>query len=437
MYKTTFDNIKPMNIYKIYLALIFIITVCSPELFSQLKQDAQLRSRMEYRDGYKALAEKDQVPAVFISQRTRLNMLYESEKLKTKLSLQDVRVWGDEQLESSTGVYGDYSSMDLHEAWVEWLITESVSFKVGRQSLSYSNQRLLAARNWNQNGLSYDMAMFQWNTRASKIHAGFSWNSMKESSADNLYPEDRYKTLSFIWINRKINDNLSLSTLDLLSGRTATDTSNTLYLRNTFGGILEADYNLFKVETEAYYQHGENTSKKLVNACLLSVSITLELPVLKPTVGYTYASGNKQAGTNTLKRDKLFDLHYGSRHRFFGYMDYFSNLQKSTNGGGLQDLYLSLESSVNKLKMGISYHNFKLAHPVYNMETSLAESIPRSQSLADELDVRCQIRIYDNIQVELGYNLLFPKKTLQTIQDKNDCSMQQFGYLMLDFQPSF
>src|SRR5690625_5777295 len=62
---------------------------------AQVTVDAELRPRFEYRHGYKTLFPDDVDPAIFVSQRTRLNGFYNDESLTFYLSLQDVRVWGD------------------------------------------------------------------------------------------------------------------------------------------------------------------------------------------------------------------------------------------------------------------------------------------------------------------------------------------------------
>ena len=175
---------------------------------AQLKIDAQYRNRFEIRDGYRELSTSNTTPAVIISQRFRLSLNYQTEFLKFRFTPQDVRIWGDEQLTSATGVYGDQASLDLFEGYVELKTGNCVWLSIGRQQLVYDNQRLLAARNWNQLGISYDavlakIAMNEWN-----LHVAGSWNTLSDILAENTYPVNRIKSLNFIWLNRIFNEKM-------------------------------------------------------------------------------------------------------------------------------------------------------------------------------------------------------------------------------------
>jgi len=168
--------------------------------YSQLSIAAEIRTRAERDDGYKMILLEDMNPAHFIGQRTRLKINYAHEKFRIGVSIQDVRVWGDEDLYNSTGVYGDYSSIDLYEGFGQWLISKTVSLKVGRQELKYDDQRLLSTRNWNNHGLSYDAAVFKIESSevGFQFDAGFSYASNSENLYEEYYNNMKMKSLAFI-----------------------------------------------------------------------------------------------------------------------------------------------------------------------------------------------------------------------------------------------
>src|SRR6056297_3059509 len=144
------------NIIFVFLVLLFL----SSTLKAQFSIDTELRPRIELRHGYKQLPVEDNEAAYFISQRSRLNLNYTEEKYRMGFGIQDVRVWGDEDIYSSTGVKGNNASLDLYQAWL-WLKLGTNSFvKIGRQSWNYDNQRLLSGRNWGQHGLDYDGVLY-------------------------------------------------------------------------------------------------------------------------------------------------------------------------------------------------------------------------------------------------------------------------------------
>ncbi|MFO7863456.1 MAG: hypothetical protein R6U85_05610, partial [Salinivirgaceae bacterium] len=102
-----------MNLIKAF-AFVAGISIFSSQLsHAQLQINAQYRPRFELRDGYRKLASPESTPSALMSQRTRLSLSYKSDNLKLVFSPQDVRVWGDENLSSSTGVYGDDASLTL------------------------------------------------------------------------------------------------------------------------------------------------------------------------------------------------------------------------------------------------------------------------------------------------------------------------------------
>jgi hypothetical protein len=73
------------------VAILVMLLATGPQAFSQFTLSGEFRPREEYSHGYKTLAAEDQHASFFISQRTRLNLMYAGEKLKTGLVLQDVR----------------------------------------------------------------------------------------------------------------------------------------------------------------------------------------------------------------------------------------------------------------------------------------------------------------------------------------------------------
>lgn len=135
------------------LLMILMHLFTSQMTMAQMSIEAQLRPRFELRNGYKQLVPKEAVPTAIISQRTRFSFLYQTQQLKVKIVPQDVRIWGDEQLANTSGVFGDHASLDLHEAYAEIRLKPSLFMTIGRQELIYDNMSILSNRNWNQTGL--------------------------------------------------------------------------------------------------------------------------------------------------------------------------------------------------------------------------------------------------------------------------------------------
>ena len=75
-------------------------------------------------------------------------------RLKFGLTLQDVRVWGQDVSTINRTTTANNNGLMLHEAWAEILLTDTTlknkafSLKIGRQELAYDDQRLLGNLDW-------------------------------------------------------------------------------------------------------------------------------------------------------------------------------------------------------------------------------------------------------------------------------------------------
>lgn len=391
--------------------------------FAQFCVDAQLRSRFEIRDGYQKLAAEGLNPAVFISQRTRLSFSYESSLLKVKVTPQDVRLWGDQPTQSSTGV-GDNPSLDLLEAYAELKIGNNGWISAGRQQLVYDNRRLLGDRNWNQTGISYDAVVFKLLTGKTNIHAGAVWNTLVEPTSENLYPTGRIKSLNYLWANRKFNDHLTLSFLHVSAGVTETDTTNSLNFRHTTG--LYGDYKSsnFNAWGNAYYQYGKNQKGNQISAFLIDADAGYKLGNFTPGLGVGYLSGNNST-VGTDETDHLFDPLYGNRHKFFGAMDFYRSFASNTKQGGLSDIYFWIDYKFSKrVSLRNTIHHFALAQA--------NPSTPEDRDLGIENDLIFKFKINDWGDLESGYCFYIPTETLKVIQSIPDEKFSQFFYIQLN-----
>jgi len=417
-----------MNKNHLSLTLIlFFIFLAQQSLFAQFTVDANIRNRFEIRNGYQKVIPNNVVPAAFMHQRTRLLFAYNSENLKVRISPQDVRIWGDESITSSTGVFGDEASLSLYEGYSEIKFGSDHWISVGRQELKYDNQRLLSVRNWNYYGLAYDALVFKMNFEKCKLHVGTSWNSMGASATDIFYPANRIKSLSYVWYNRKIKENLQVSILHLSSGLTQTDTTNTLNFRHTTGFYSIYKTDKMQIWGNAYYQYGKNQQNTKVSALLVDAEASYNIKKICPGIGFSYLSGNSKTDTNQTT-DQLFDLFYGARHGFFGHIDYFSNIPSSTKQGGLNDLYYFLKLNVgSKISINNTGHYFMLSQ--------LNELTPNNKNLGYENDLTAKIKIAPWGTLDLGYLFILPTESLKTMHGVNKNGFCQFIHAQLLISP--
>ena len=403
----------------LHIILLLQIAVSSTAQFSI---NAEYRARTELRDGYTVLSIPGTDPAVFVSQRARISADYKNEFIHLRFTPQDVRIWGDEKLASSTGVYGDEASLDLIEGFVGLKTGKAAWVYVGRQQLVYDNQRLLAARDWNQLGMAYDAAVLQLNLDQWKLHAGFSWNSNAESLILEQYPSNRIRSLNFLWLNRKFTEEINSSLLHISSGSTESDTTTAMNFRHTTGLYSKYNIGAISVWADVYYQYGKNQAGNSISAVLFDADVNYHTEILAIGAGISYLSGNKyDAATSD---DHLFNSLYGARHKYFGSMDYFRDFSKHTAGRGLVDGYLYLTfTPIKTISISNTLHYFSLANELSADQTDVY--------LGVENDLSLKVKLNKWAQLQAGYSVMSPGETLKVIQKIDDAKIPQFVYLQL------
>jgi hypothetical protein len=148
---------------------------------------------------------------------------------------------------------------------------------------------------------------------------------------------------------------------------------------------------------------------------------------ITPGAGLGYLSGNDKTLTNS-STDRLFDVLYGNRHTYFGYMDYFRSFASHTKQGGLSDFFLYLEYTFSKsIHLKNTGHYFQLAQS--NPGT------PENKNLGYENDLVMKYKFADWGTLEGGYLFFLPTESLKTIQSVQDAKYSQFVYLQLIITP--
>ena len=163
----------------IVMAVLFIFLLGKPfNTTAQFSLNGQLRTRSEFRDGY-ATFNKDTSAAFFTSQRSRLSFGYKWDKINFNVSIQDIRVWGQDASSISNA---DGNRLMVHEAWAEVTLLNSkdtsiktklidnLSFKIGRQALIYDDVRLLGDIDWLQQSRRHDALLLK------AVHHGWQFD---------------------------------------------------------------------------------------------------------------------------------------------------------------------------------------------------------------------------------------------------------------------
>lgn len=405
-----------MNISKSVFLIILFLGI--NEGYSQFTVDAQLRPRFEFRHGYKTLFPDNTDPAAFVSQRTRLNFGYKTEKLHFYLSPQDVRVWGDvPQLNIA-----DENEISLHQAWAEVLLVSDFSLKVGRQEIIYDDQRFLGNVDWAQQGRSHDAAVLKYEPSSMKLHFGAAYNQDGESLTGNVLTKNTYKSLQYIWLHKdwsKISASFLLLNNGLQYVDEIDDTKNDTRYSQTAGLHLKAMLDKFNFSSNLYYQFGKDISDNSLEAYLLSLealySVTENIHI---GLGGEVQSGNEY-GAPSNGKNKAFNPLYGTNHKFNGFMDYFY-VGNHLNNVGLVDLFGNVKYSFNK-KANITavFHQFYAAEAVGDQ---------LSKDLGFELDLVTSLTLNEFVGLQAGYSQFFASEATETIKNNFDGNTNNWAW---------
>jgi len=401
------------------LTLLFLAT---NGMLAQVIIDGELRPRFEYRHGFGLPFPDDADPAAFVSQRTRINTKYVSDIFTVYISVQDIRVWGDvKQLNTA-----DNNGLGLHQAWAQLKLGENSALKLGRQVISYDDQRILGGVGWAQQARSHDVALYKYNIGNFKMEAGFAFNQGSEAKLNNnLTVGGTYKSLQFLWMNKKW-ENSSLSLLFLNKGDQNMNGDPTRH-NQTLGGHLKFG-NAFKINSNLYYQFGKDINNNTLSGLLASIEGVHKFGNGNTlTTGIEYISGNDNGSPNGGK-NKAFTPWFGTNHKFNGLMDYFYVGNHMFNSG-LIDLYSSHAFLIGeKSKLSIAGHYFWSSADVSGTD---------KKNLGAEIDLVYSHKISKLVSLQAGYSHLIASDAMDYLKNNFDGNSNNWAWAMITFKPTF
>jgi hypothetical protein len=416
-----------MKLYSLTPALlcgiILLFSLPTIEAKAQFSLRADVRARSEYRHGYSTLTVPDTSAAFFISQRSRLILGYKMESLTLGMSVQDVRIWGDEEQQR------DVPSLGLHEAWGDIAITDELGLKIGRQELVYDDQRLIGNSDWVQQGRSHDAAVLHFNDEGWKADLGGAYNQKAEYRFGTDYMASNYKVLSYLWLGKEFSD-AKFSLLGVADGYQLSDTNTQTVYRYTYGGNGEYRFGGVTLKTTLYAQSGKDQNRKTISAYLATLAAGYTYENMGMTAGYELLSGTDM---NEKEKNRSFHTLYPTNHKFYGLMDYFLVPPRDTKNGGLQHIYLALQyQPTQKLKLHLDGHHFSLASDIAN---PVSPGTPLSRALGTEVDLWATYNLTNDILLQGGYSQMFATESMERIKGGSRKEVSQWAWLMIIIKP--
>lgn len=450
------QNFIQMKKTLLYTILFLVGFSVSPIAKAQLTLGAQLRTRTEVRDGQGAPLPKGANPAFFTSQRTRLNAGYSMYRLKFGLTVQDVRVWGQDISTLNRTTTADNNAIMMHEAWAEILLTDTtlknkaLSLKIGRQELNYDDQRLLGGLDWLQQARRHDAAVLKYETKSWMVHAGAAFNQNRENSSGTIYSSNpagnytsttnggsMYKSMQYAYAAKKLKsgsasflfftDQFSKYRMDSATNLKAFEQGS--WARATTGFYINNTFNKLGLTASAYYQFGKTSSAQALSSFLLSAAFVYGITnKINAAAGVDFTSGGTNGTTSN-----TFDPLYGTPHKFWGLMDYFY-VASSFGRNGLADYYIKTKYKLSdKLLLSADLHHF-------NSAKSITTSGGNKRTFGQELDLVGSYSLTKQISVEAGYARFFATSLLSSPAVKNISNARNnanWAYLTFNVKPEF
>jgi len=398
---------------------------------AQFTLDAEFRPRTEYRHGFGNLIADGTDAGFGISTRARLNAGFMTDNYWVYISLQDVMVWGENR---QILPYDQNNSFAVFEAWAELKLGENTSTKLGRQVLSYDDQRILGGLDWAQQGRNHDAALIKHIKGNFMLDFGLAFNQDYSNptgftSTGTVYNTTgyfSYKTMQMLYMKQKWNK-LSGSLLLLNNGFQEFDTDgNADGLSNlqTLGTHLDYKTGKLGFAANAFLQTGNRQGNVDVKgASLLSLDFTYKVSSkVGLGLGIESISGAKDDSA------AFFPL-YGTNHKFNGFMDYFY-VGNHANSIGLVDVHASANFTLDKTSsLMVKALNF-------SGDQALASG---EKSLGTEVDLVYKKK-FKGYALVLGYSQMFAADgmyELKGITEDAAAGSQNWAWAMLVIKPKF
>lgn len=392
--------------------ILGLLLACFQFASAQFTLEGEFRPRTElFGNGQSRTAIDGSTPWLQTSLRAAINAKYKTESYTVYLGFQEVFLFGDRPQISPSG----NGNFRVQEAWADIKLADNWSFKLGRQPLSYDDQRILGDLAWAQQARTHDVGILKHKSKSGlAIDAGYSLNTF----GDNIYDTAAlfsYRELAFIHANKKFG-NFSLSGL-LLNTVYQNGESNKASLL-TAGGHAKLKAGAFDFASNIFFQNGDRISGDGLSDVAVDGALLYSLDAtFKASEKVTLLAGFESISGRTDDSAAFFPL-YGTNHKFNGLIDRFY-VGNHGNAGGLVDVNIGAKFKLPKgYGLTMKFHSFK--------EESLTK-----ESLGNELDF-VLAKGFKGFKVVGGYSHFFEPDTVTGAD-----STQNWAWMMLIIKPKF
>ncbi len=351
-----------------------------------------------------------------------------------KVTIQDSRVWGGEaNANNGLSTANETESTDIREAYFNLHNPGGIplDLQIGRQTLSYGNQRLVGPLEWTNVGRSWDAARLKMDTETNSFHV---WSSVSSEGDDDLKNEsDNTDEVFFNGIYESYNKK-GFPSIDLYYLSDLNVTSNAARKLHTFGTRLAkaperakegADYGVELAMQTGKANESVDANGKKIDVTFGGMAVILE-------AGYTFNAGlpmrlggEFSVGTgdksSTNDSNETFQNMYPTNHLFYGQADFIS-LQNAVIGGLFYQMFFNDETD---LKLGYIYTQKDTSGDIWydvagsSTKNELITGSSKKQ-LFHEIDATLALNLRKTFSFEYGLSYVMRGEALVDKDKKTD-----------------
>lgn len=367
-----------------------------------VKPSAQVRQRGVLDSGRDFAERTGAAHRRYVTQRARLGLhVAHSSGVRMQVTLQDVRAWGEEADPTTYtalgfGMYEGYGQVDL---------AGHVTLTVGRQGLSWDEERLIGKLDWAQRARSFNAV------RLDGQHGNLQWQAFGTMlTADNAQAEADAHANTIATGTEKVmgagrlawtpNNDWKVAAMYLLRWSEAQREK-----RHTAGAFLTGKLadGALGVQAEGYTQLGELGGETL-QAWMAAARVKAQGSGKAKPAAWVWGealSGNRKASG-------AFDTLYGTNHRYYGEMDFFLDIPKHTKNHGLVDAGAGGSALVAEgLTAGAEWHWFHSYRP--DLKT-------KSSELGHEIDVKATYAVRKGLWLQAVYGVFMTGDAMRNLR---------------------
>ena len=417
---------------------ILLIPAAGAAAQNRITVDVNYFTRGELRHG--GLAEvgediefsKGQDRAGFIVERTMLGFDYIGDEYETRLTAQHSGTWGSKE----------GGNFNVYEAWFKLKSPKGFFAQIGRQNLSYDDQRIFGSDDWSMTGRSHDALKVGYEGHGHKLHLVGAYNQNPENmTGGNYYTGglQPYKAMEAMWYHFDVSRTglgLSLLFMDIGMQGGEKDENAKTYRQQLYGTYMSFNRGRFDANAAYYRQGGREEHNLPIDAWMAAAKLSFKASDRFSVYGgYDYLSGDPffatppegQIGMIRHETIKGFSSVYGSHHNFYGAMDFFYiSTYRSGFTPGLQNAYAGIKAvPAKKTDIELSYHFFATATQLENAGKPLGHEVEFSASYALAKDTKLSI----------GYSFMQGTETMVVLKRSDQGRRLNWAWIMLTVNP--